>query len=265
MSTAAFPQIMGVVNVTPDSFSDGGRYEKTEDAIACALQLVEDGADILDIGGESTRPGAEPVPESVEIERVLPVIRGIREHNSTIRISVDTSRSTVARVCIAEGVNMINDVTAGRRDPEMFSVAAKCNVPLIIMHMQGEPRTMQDNPTYTNVVKEVKSFLRERAYLARAAGVHNVMVDPGIGFGKQLEHNLALLKNLDKYAEVGQVVVGVSRKRFLGTMLGIERAEERDVATTMLHALLLQKNVAIIRVHNVALLGQLRTLQSALV
>jgi len=264
MSTMAFPQIMGVVNVTPDSFSDGGRYEKIEDAVAHALQLVEDGADILDIGGESTRPGSVPILESVELERVLPVIRGIREKNSTVRISIDTSRSTVARVCVAEGANIINDVTAGRRDPEMFDVAAKCGVPLIIMHMQGEPQTMQDNPSYTNVVKEVKSFLRERAYLARAAGVRDVMVDPGIGFGKALEHNLALLSNLDKYSEVGPVVVGISRKRFLGTLLGIESAEDRDVATTMLHALLLSKKVAIIRVHNVKLVNQLRVLNNAL-
>ncbi len=264
MSTMAFPQIMGVVNVTPDSFSDGGRYEKTEDAVACALQLVEDGADILDIGGESTRPGAEPVSESVEIARVLPVIRGIRKHNATIRISIDTSRSTVARVCVSEGANIINDVTAGRRDREMFDVAATSCVPLILMHMQGEPRTMQDNPTYTDVVSEVTSFLQKRTELAHQAGVREVFIDPGIGFGKQVEHNLSLLSHVDVFADIAPVVVGLSRKRFLGTLLGIDSTEDRDIATTLLHALLLQKNVSIIRVHNVKLVSQLRVLHNAL-
>ncbi|MDZ4746791.1 MAG: dihydropteroate synthase [bacterium] len=260
----AFPQIMGVVNVTPDSFSDGGRYLKTDDAVRHALVLVEEGADILDVGGESSRPGAKSITESVELERVLPVIRGIREKNTNTRISIDTIRASVARVSVAEGANIINDISAGRNDDGMFDAAAELDVPLVLMHMQGGPHSMQDNPTYTDVVAEVRDFLQDRVRIARAAGVKNIMVDPGIGFGKLVEHNLALLSNLNTFAEIAPVVVGLSRKRFLGTLLNIAAPIDRDVATMMMHALLINKNVAVIRVHNVLLASQLKTLQSML-
>lgn len=270
-----FPLIMGVVNITPDSFSDGGRFLHTQDAIQHALQLIDEGADILDIGGESTRPGAESVSEAVELERVVPVIRGIRQHNTSIPISIDTSRASVARVCVAEGATMINDVTAGRRDKvdghaqgtdssPMFTAAAELNVPLVLMHMQGEPSTMQSSPSYADVVSEVQTFLIERVNAARNAGVREVYVDPGIGFGKQVEHNLDLLKHLDTFASIAPVVLGISRKRFIGTLLGIENAQDRDTGTMLLHALLLQKQVSVIRVHNVALASQLKALDKSL-
>ena len=256
----SFPKIMGVVNVTPDSFSDGGLYQSTEDAVSHALQLVEQGADILDIGGESTRPGAVAVPVDQEYGRVIPVIEGIRRVNTSIPISIDTSKAIVANDAIAAGASMINDVTAGQHDPHMFSVAAEHGVSLVLMHMQGEPRTMQESPSYMNVVGDVATFLKTRVQLAKEAGVQTVFVDPGIGFGKSLEHNLALLRSIDTIAEIAPVVLGISRKRFLGALTGIENAAERDVPTAFIHALMIYRNVHTIRVHNVAMLVQLRKL-----
>ena len=258
------PRLMGIVNVTPDSFSDGGQFASHELAIEHALQLVEQGADILDIGGESTRPGASPVPADQEYERVIPVIEGIRKHASEVPISIDTSKAIIAKDAVEAGATMINDVTAGRHDAMMMTVAADANVPLILMHMQGEPRTMQEEPTYDDVVDDVATFLQERVDAAAAAGVNEIYVDPGIGFGKTLEHNLALLRSLDRFTAIAPVVLGISRKRFLGALTGIEAAADRDEATALMHALLLPKGAAILRVHNVSGLAQLRSLATAL-
>lgn len=258
------PNIMGVVNVTPDSFSDGNRFLHTAQAVDHAHRLIHDGADILDIGGESTRPGAEPVSADEEQRRVLPVIEGIRSHHATIPISIDTMKAEVAASALASGATMVNDVTAGTHDPAMFGVVAQAGVPLVLMHMQGMPRTMQQAPTYGNVVDEVVDYLQQRVQAARDAGIQQVFVDPGIGFGKTLEHNLELLRNLDRIATIAPIVLGISRKRFLGSITGINEADQRDVATAIMHALLIHANVHTIRVHNVSMLAQLRALYQAL-
>lgn len=262
--TVSFPAIMGVVNVTPDSFSDGGRFTSRREAVDHALMMIDEGADVIDVGGESTRPGALPVDVEIELERVVPVIEEIRSIHPTIDISVDTSKAMVANEAVAAGATMINDVTAGLGDSLMFLAAASLKVPFVVMHMQGTPRVMQEAPAYTDVVTEVYDMLRERVLLAREAGIKEVWVDVGIGFGKTLDHNLALLRNLSTFNELGPQVVGISRKRFLGAITGIEEAEQRDVATALMHALLLSHNVRMIRVHNVKLVAELRKLYEAL-
>lgn len=248
------PRIMGIVNVTPDSFSDGGLFYDRQSAIDHALALIDQGADILDVGGESTRPGAEPVAIDVELERVVPVIEGIRARNSEVVISVDTMKAGVANASVAAGASIVNDVTAGRCDSEMLPTVAKCNVPFIAMHMQGAPRTMQHAPAYDDVVADVRAFLLERVEAAHAAGIGQVYVDVGIGFGKSLQHNLALLQNLNAFENIGAgQLLGISRKRFLGALTGIDTPEERDALTALAHALLITANVSIVRVHNVAM------------
>lgn len=260
-----FPRIMGVINVTPDSFSDGGNHATTELAVAHALSLIAEGADILDIGGESTRPGAEAVSAEAECDRVLPVIRGIRDVNPLIPISIDTMKSEVAVAAIKAGASMVNDVSGGLADPEILGVVARADVPYVLMHMQGTPRTMQDDPTYNDVVSDVAAFLRERVRIARDHGIHHIIVDPGIGFGKLVEHNIALVKHLSVFSGIAdEVLLGISRKRFLGAITGVTDAAERDVVTALAHALLLQQPVDMIRVHNVALHAQLRSLAVSL-
>lgn len=260
----AFPLIMGVVNVTPDSFSDGGKLSTTQQAVTYAMQLVGHGADVLDIGGESTRPGAQPVDVAAELQRVIPVIEGIRRVDANIPISIDTMKAEVAQAAVEAGATMVNDVSAGTHDAQMFAVVAAARVPMILMHMQGEPRTMQQSPTYSNVVEDVAAYLEARVTAALDAGVRDVFVDPGIGFGKTLEHNLELLRNLDVFAKSAPVVLGISRKRFLGALTGIDTAGQRDVPTALMHALLLHQPVTMIRVHHVQLLRQLRTIWEAL-
>lgn len=261
----AFPRIMGVVNVTPDSFSDGGLYESAQQAIAHACALIGQGADILDIGGESTRPGAEAVSTEVECDRVLPVIRGIRDVNPLIPISIDTMKSEVADAAVRAGATIINDVSGGVADAAMFDVAAGHDVPYILMHMQGTPRTMQESPTYDDVVVDVAEFLHHRVETARARGVRRIIIDPGIGFGKTVDHNIALLHHLNDFAGIAdELLLGISRKRFLGAITGITDASQRDIVTALAHALLVSAPVDIVRVHNVALHAQLRSLTSAL-
>ncbi len=255
------PQIMGILNVTPDSFSDGGRFDAREHAVQHGLEMLRQGADWIDIGGESTRPGATPVPADLECARVLPVVQDLVAAHPDVHISVDTSKAIVAERALHAGARMINDVTAGRHDPRMFSVVAAHSAPIVLMHMQGEPRTMQECPTYTDVVREVHDMLSERVAAARGAGIRTVYVDPGIGFGKTLEHNLELLRNLDVFASLADgILLGVSRKRFIGEIAGVQSPEERDVSTALVHALLWRSNVVLIRVHNVALHSQLRSL-----
>jgi dihydropteroate synthase len=255
------PLLMGVLNVTPDSFSDGGRYDVCEQAVQHACMLRVQGADWIDIGGESTRPGATPMPVDLECSRVLPVVRDLAAADPSVRISVDTSKSIVAQQALEAGAHMINDVSAGRLDPHMFSVVAAHSAPIVLMHMQGDPQTMQLQPTYSDVVREVTEILAERVASARAAGITRVLVDPGIGFGKTRDHNLELLRNLDAFASLADgVVLGVSRKRFIGDITGVQSPDDRDVATAFVHALLWNAPVSMIRVHNIALHAQLRTL-----
>ncbi len=261
-----FPQIMGIVNVTPDSFSDGGLYAEPQAAIEHALELIEQGADIIDVGGESTRPGAEPVPVEEELRRVIPVIEGIRQCHPTIPLSVDTTKYEVAAAAVAAGATMLNDISALRFDPRIGELAAARDIPLVLVHMQGTPQTMQQNPRYEDVVAEVKAFLQERIVYARSLGVQQLIADVGIGFGKTVEHNWELLRRHREFLELGvPLLLGISRKSFLGKTLGIEEPRQRDCATALLHALLLDSGASIIRVHNVGLLVQLRRLWQCLV
>jgi dihydropteroate synthase len=244
--------IMGVVNVTPDSFSDGGRFLDPGAAIEHGRRLAAEGARILDVGGESTRPGADEVPAEEELRRVLPVVEGLAGGDATV--SIDTSKAAVAEAALDAGAGYVNDVTAFRGDPALAGVVAGRDVPCCLMHMLGTPRTMQDDPRYADVVSEVKAFLEQRLAFAVAEGVaeERVMLDPGIGFGKTLEHNLELLARLDEIAALGRpVVVGVSRKSFLGRITGRE-ADERAVATAAANVLALERGASVFRVHDVA-------------
>lgn len=253
MTVARSVRIMGIVNVTPDSFSDGGSFLDSVAALDQARNLIDQGADIIDIGGESTRPYAEPVSLEAELSRVIPVIKGIRAF-SDVTISIDTSKAEVARQALAAGADMINDVTALRKDPEMIEAIRDFAGEVIIMHMQGTPGTMQDHPHYLDVVAEVISFFRERLEFIGDAGIdlNRIIIDPGIGFGKKLKHNLQLLKHLDRLSDLGRpVLLGHSRKRFLGDITGLE-ADQRDGVSSVVSALSLTKNISIFRVHDVA-------------
>lgn len=242
---------MGVLNVTPDSFSDGGRFCALDAALAQAQRMREEGADIVDVGGESSRPGAEPVPAEVEAERVLPVIEALARDGRYV-ISVDTRKASVARAALERGAHIVNDISA-LGDPEMAAAVREYGAGLILMHMRGEPRTMQDDPRYADVVAEVRAFLAERRRLAEAAGIsaESLALDPGFGFGKTLEHNLALLACLSKLAAQDRpVVVGVSRKRMLGALTGRPVEERLAAGLAALTAAVLQ-GARVVRVHDV--------------
>jgi dihydropteroate synthase len=244
---------MGIVNVTPDSFSDGGRYLDPVAAISHALELERDGAAILDIGGESTRPGADPVAAERQMERVLPVIAGLRSAGCRAQLSIDTSLASVARVALSTGATLVNDVTALRADPEMAGLVAVSGADCCLMHMLGEPRTMQRDPHYDDVVGGVKSFLEARMAFAVAAGIDEskIMLDPGIGFGKTIEHNLELLRRLDELAALGRpIVIGTSRKSFLGRITG-RGVDDRVAATIATNVLAYERGASIFRVHDV--------------
>jgi dihydropteroate synthase len=249
----SLPLLMGVVNVTPDSFSDGGRYFEPAAAIAHGLRLAVEGADILDVGGESTRPGAAPVDVQEELRRVIPVIAGLCR-KAAIPVSVDTSKAVVAREAIAAGAQVINDVTALRGDPEMLEVVVQSGAGVCVMHMQGTPRTMQSSPTYASVVREVIAFLRGRRDVLTAAGVSwdRIALDPGIGFGKTVQHNLALLSNAWQLHELGcPVLVGPSRKSFIRKVLRVEQAN-LTAGTIGVALALARQRVHVLRVHDVA-------------
>jgi dihydropteroate synthase len=245
-------EIMGVINVTPDSFSDGGRYLDAPAAVAQGRRLADEGAAILDVGGESTRPGAAPVDEAQELARVLPVVEGLAGLDA--RVSVDTMKLGVAREALAAGASYVNDVTAFRHDPGMAALVAESGAECCLMHMLGEPRTMQKSPRYDDVVDEVRAFLEARLAFAVAEGVpeQRIHLDPGIGFGKTVEHNLALLRALPELASLGRpVVVGVSRKSFLGRITGRE-AGDRVAATVAANVLAFERGALVFRVHDVA-------------
>jgi dihydropteroate synthase len=243
-------EIMGVVNVTPDSFSDGGAFEDAAAAIAHGRRLAAEGAAILDVGGESTRPGAEPVPAEEELRRVIPVIEGLAGE----RISIDTMKLRVAEAAVAAGASYVNDVTAFRNDPELAGFVADRGLDCCLMHMLGEPRTMQRDPRYGDVVSDVKAFLSERMDFAVRAGVpeERIQLDPGIGFGKTLEHNLELLRRLDELTDLGRpLVIGTSRKSFLGRLTGRD-VTERVPGTIATCVLALERGATVFRVHDVA-------------
>ena len=249
-------KLMGVVNVTPDSFSDGGLYFDPEAAIAHGRELVEDGAEILDVGGESTRPGAEPVGEKEELRRVVPVIRGLTDAKS--RISVDTSKAAVAAAALDAGAEIVNDITALRGDPAMAALCAERDATVVLMHMLGEPRTMQDDPRYDDVVAEVKAFLAKRIEAAIAAGIdeERIWLDPGIGFGKTGAHNMELLRALGELRDLGRpLVVGTSRKSFIGKVDG-SPADRRLGGTIASSVLAAAEGADVLRVHDVAEMRQ---------
>ncbi|MEW6500451.1 MAG: dihydropteroate synthase [Thermodesulfobacteriota bacterium] len=256
---------MGILNVTPDSFSDGGRF--TDDAAMAGqvAELVAAGADIIDIGGESSRPFSDPVSVAEELDRVLPAIRAVRREHPTIPISIDTTKAVVAEEAIEAGATLINDISALRFDPAMAEVAARHRVVVILMHMQGTPKEMQVEPRYNDVVAEIMDFLAERIAwaVARGIGRENLIVDPGIGFGKSVAHNLAILKHLRRFRELGcPLLLGHSRKTFIGKILDLE-VTERDFPTAVLSALAVREGVDLIRVHDVALTRQAVRLAAA--
>ncbi len=247
--------IMGVLNVTPDSFSDGGAFADARAAVEHGRRLVDEGAAIVDVGGESTRPGAEPVPAGEELRRVIPVLEGLAAPGLGARLSIDTSKRTVAEAAVEAGATYVNDVTAFRHAPEIAGMVASAGAHACLMHMLGEPRTMQQDPRYDDVVSDVKAFLEERLAFAVGEGVpeDRVWLDPGIGFGKTVEHNLELLRRLDEIVAIGRpVVIGTSRKSFLGKLTGGRDEQHRLPGTIATNVIAWERGARIFRVHDVA-------------
>ncbi len=248
------PRVMGILNLTPDSFSDGGRFETLQALVNAAATMAKD-ADILDLGGESTRPGAKPVPVGEEIRRVVPAICAIRDAGITTPISIDTRNAETARAALAAGANMVNDVSALTHDPEMAPLIAEAGVPVCLMHMKGDPRTMQINPHYDDVVAEVRAWLFARVRAAEEAGIprSRIIIDPGLGFGKTLAHNLALLRSLPVLVELGlPVLIGASRKSFVGRITGVERPADRVAGSLATALFAVMQGARIVRVHDAA-------------
>jgi dihydropteroate synthase len=249
------PLIMGILNVTPDSFSDGGKYTGIDDALKQAERMLAEGVDIIDIGGESTRPGADSVSAIDQQQRVIPIITAIRQQlKSDILISIDTTSSKVAKAALAAGADIINDVSAGQDDEAILALAAQTDVPIILMHSQGTPKTMQDNPFYEDVIREVIDALKKRIDAALKAGIknENIALDPGIGFGKRKQDNLDLLAHLDAIVALGfPVLLGTSRKRFMGTLCDVTEPAELVIATAVTTALGVMAGVRLFRVHDV--------------
>lgn len=248
-------EIMGVLNVTPDSFSDGGEWFSQDDAVRHGLEMLGAGASIIDVGGESTRPGAAPVPEEEELARTVPVIAALSRAARGATVSIDTTKLVVAEQAIAAGAGYVNDVSAFRLSPELADLVAQSGARCCLMHMQGEPRTMQDNPTYGDVVDDVKAYLSERAEFALSRGIDpgRIDVDPGIGFGKTVEHNLELLRRLDEITALGfRVLVGVSRKSFIGKLSGADSPAERVAGSLAANVLAYERGARVFRVHDVA-------------
>jgi len=249
------PLIMGILNVTPDSFSDGGKYTNIDDAIQQVKRMLAEGVNIIDIGGESTRPGSDSVAAADQQQRVIPVITAIRQQlKSDILISIDTTSSAVAKAALTAGANIVNDVSAGQDDEAILALAAQTDVPIILMHSQGTPKTMQENPYYDDVVQEVIDVLKKRINAAFKAGIkkENIALDPGIGFGKRKQDNLDLLAHLDALVALGfPVLLGTSRKRFMGTLCDVTEPSELVTATAVTTALGVMAGVRIFRVHDI--------------
>lgn len=245
------PRVMGILNTTPDSFFDGGRYNAVDNALIRTEKMLAEGADIIDVGGYSTRPGAVDITPDEELSRVVPVIEAIITRFPECIISIDTFRALVAKAAVQSGASIINDVSAGDDDEQMIPMVAELNVPYILMHKQGNPQTMQQNPVYTDVVNEVISYLAAKVSLLQQLGVHDVVVDPGFGFGKTVEHNYLLLKNMDKFSSLNvPILAGVSRKSLINKVLGIKAAEALN-GTTVVNTLALLGGANILRVHDV--------------
>jgi dihydropteroate synthase len=264
--TGKHPLIMGIVNVTPDSFSDGGQYVSSDDAIRHGLKLVEEGADILDIGGESTRPGAGVVGCDDEVDRVMPVIKGLKA-GTDVPISIDTCKAEVASRAIDAGVSIINDVSAMRFDKKMIHVASESGSGVVLMHMKGNPRNMQSDPEYQDVIGEIMDFLNQHIGFAEAGGIQRdkICIDPGIGFGKTLNHNLEIFRHLDRFLELGQpVLTGPSRKSFIGKLLNDAPVHERVEGSAAAVAASVFAGVHVIRVHDVKFMKRVAVVASAL-
>jgi dihydropteroate synthase len=250
--------VMGVLNVTPDSFSDGGRFSDQEIAIAHGREMGTKGAAIIDIGGESTRPGSQPVPEAEQIRRIVPVVRALSGQIPAL-LSIDTTRAAVAEAALEAGAHLVNDISGGVDDPALLPMVARRAVPIVLMHMQGTPATMQLNPTYADVVGEILQFLRDRIATAESIGIDrsSILIDPGIGFGKRMGHNLELLRRLGEFRSVGRpMVVGVSRKGFIGRITGEDLASGRRFGTAAAVAWAVANGAAIVRVHDVEPMAQ---------
>ena len=260
---ASPPVIMGIVNVTPDSFSDGGEYYAVDKAVERALEMEQNGAQIIDIGGESSRPGADPVGLQEELQRTIPVIRALRRQ-SAVPISIDTYKSEVARSALDAGADMVNDISALRKDPQMADVVAKADCPVIIMHMKGEPRNMQKNPYYDDVLAEIYHFFAGRIGALEAAGIHKIILDPGIGFGKRVEDNLRLIRDLKDFSYLGKpLLIGVSRKSFIGQVLNKD-VNERLLGTVVANIFASIHSAAILRVHDVAEMQDVKIMLNAI-
>jgi dihydropteroate synthase len=246
-----FAYVMGILNITSDSFSDGGLFINKQKAVNHALEMIESGADIIDIGGESTRPGSEPVSETEELERVIPVINGILKSKPDAIISIDTTKANVAKQALRNGALIVNDISGGSFEPDIFEVTSEHNAAMILMHIKGKPKTMQVSPEYSDVIAEVYDHLAKQSSIASEHGIENIIIDPGIGFGKRLEHNLSLINGLDYFRSLGfPILIGLSRKSFIGNILNLP-VEERDDATNSMNMLALSKGARIIRTHNV--------------
>jgi dihydropteroate synthase len=257
---------MGILNVTPDSFSDGGLHFKKSGAVDRGLRMAEEGADIIDIGGESTRPGSEPVPLEEELRRVVPVIESLSA-KVTIPISIDTYKAEVARRALAAGASMVNDISGLRFDPEMPEVVSEFKVPVVAMHIRGNPKSMQESPVYDALIPEIMDYLRESISIARSAGVPEemVIVDPGIGFGKTFDHNLEILHNLDRLASLGRpLLIGPSRKAFIGRILDKAPAQARIFGTAAAVAISIMKGANIVRVHDVKQMAEVAKVTDAI-
>ena len=255
---------MGIVNVTPDSFSDGGEFLDPERAIAHGRKLADEGADILDVGGESTRPGARAVDAAEELGRVVPVVEALAKHGP--KVSIDTSKTEVARAALDAGASMVNDVTALRADPDLAALCAERDCEVVLMHMLGDPRTMQENPVYHDVVEDIKVFLAERIEFATVAGIHRerIWIDPGIGFGKTVEHNLELHRRLGEFAELGRpVAFGSSRKSFIGKLTGAG-VDQRLGGTIASNVIAYANGARMLRVHDVAPMQEALTVADAI-
>ncbi len=242
--------IIGILNVTPDSFSDGGKYLTTEEAIIHAEQMINEGADIIDIGGESSRPGSDPVSVDVELQRIIPVIEGIKKKFPKVNLSVDTTKHEVASEALRRGVSIINDISGASFDPKILEVTEKHNAAFVVMHLAGTPKDMQQNPFYDDVVTEVYDNLQDKISKAKKAGIKNILIDPGIGFGKRVKDNFELIKRLDEFKCLGMpILIGISRKSFLGKTLNL-RVDERESATLITETFSIKNGARFIRTHN---------------
>ncbi|MBK8946525.1 MAG: dihydropteroate synthase [Ignavibacteriae bacterium] len=251
LKNSSIPLIMGIVNVTPDSFSDGGKYLDANSALNHVLNLIDFGADIIDIGGESSRPGADQISSEEELKRVIPVLENIRKNNNDVFLSIDTTKSEVAKEAINCGINLINDISAGSFDPKILDIVKKNKIPYVLMHMKGNPKNMQNKPFYENTIYEIFDFFQNKISELKLFGIEKIIIDPGIGFGKRVEDNFRILNNLEKLLKFNfPILVGLSKKSFLGKSLNLE-VSDRENSTIISETIAVMRGAKIIRTHNV--------------